>query len=844
MTARFLASFLGQIAAYATGVTAAVLAFRKLNEQLHGIPTWGSAIIVFAPLILALTLHTIPTFIAEYRRKRLAEIVVPAKAGYFSLAPRLDEGTFDRADKKHLEILRWVERHPGRLLYLTGLSGSGKSSILTACVLPRLKSEQVRAITLRGYQNPVATIHEELCRPGVIWQIPPKEEIDTLSLLTRAAQETRPHRLLIVLDQFEEALILQDKNKIALLEGLLSSLRHNPVENLTFLLVIRSDYTGLIGNFAFPPLVQGDNWQEIPPFTESAAREFMMGSGLKVSEVLLRGILREAAEIDQTKGLIRPVTINLCGLVLGRFTSGMPRGFRPGSLIRGFLQESLTLRPIRDVTPRILPQLISHSLTKIPRQIDELAKNSGLDPAVVRGCVYVLAQSDRAIVRSIDSEQQTWEISHDFLVPLIDSIIARWFISLWRRSRPLLPWLAAAVLLLVFRLLSTHPPEPHVGYLSPNHADDVGSNGQRLGVLGPIPVSRGGSKASLIFADVLGSSGQAMSQNISKSGRIVFQMAGSTGDPREPGVPVTTQVVANGMEDDFRVSDKSLSPSFLFLMGDQVLYFGGSEYYYSEFYSPFVQYPAPILALAGNHEGSAINAFLDNFCATGFHLTDAARGINRTAQIQPGVYFTFQAPFVRIIALYSNAGETAGVISSEGGVAGQVGDQQLAFLESALNQIKTENFRGAVIVAVHHDPYSLDREESPNMQADLDAIFKKTGVWPHAIISGHSHTYSRYTRRVGGMEIPYVVSGNGGYSIHYGQHRKSDLATPSHLSVPNDDVTLEAYDWDRFGYLWVSVDESKLRIEYRPVSSELGSNQHLPPGDSVTVDLNTHHLVQ
>jgi len=59
------------------------------------------------------------------------------------------------------------------------------------------------------------------------------------------------------------------------------------------------------------------SWKEVPPFSEIAAREFLRGSGLQVSDDLLNGVLREAAEIEQTKGLIRPVTINLCGRECG-----------------------------------------------------------------------------------------------------------------------------------------------------------------------------------------------------------------------------------------------------------------------------------------------------------------------------------------------------------------------------------------------------------------------------------------------------------------------------------------------------------------------------------------------
>ena len=155
-------------------------------------------------------------------------------------------------------------------------------------------------------------------------------------------------------------------------------------------------------------------------------------------------VLREAAEIEQTKGLVRPITINLCGLVLGRFATGLPRGFRPGQLIRGFLQESVFLASIRDVAPLVVPHLISGYVTKRPRSVEELANETTVDAAEVRGCLRILRQRERAIVRPLDEEQKTWEISHDFLVPLLDSIVARWRVSLWRKTRPWLPWVVAA----------------------------------------------------------------------------------------------------------------------------------------------------------------------------------------------------------------------------------------------------------------------------------------------------------------------------------------------------------------------------------------------------------------
>src|SRR5262249_17912831 len=150
------------------------------------------------------------------------------------------------------------------------------------------------------------------------------------------------------------------------------------------------------------------------------------------------------------------------------------------------------------------------------------------------------------------------------------------------------------------------------------------------------------------------------------------------------------------------------------------------------------------------------------------------------AMTQPGVYFTLEAPFVRIIGLFSNALEDPGLISSEGQVWGAVPDYQLAFLEEQLKRIHDEQYPGAVLLAVHHPPFSYataaaagasggNHGSSLAMLRQIDTICKAQGVYPHAVISGHAHNYQHYMRQVklGKVEydVPFVVCGNGGHNV-------------------------------------------------------------------------------
>src|SRR5271165_5301493 len=165
---------------------------------------------------------------------------------------------------------------------------------------------------------------------------------------------------------------------------------------------------------------------------------------------------------------------------------------------------------------------------------------------------------------------------------------------------------------------------------------------------------------------------------------------------------------------DYDDPDPRSVPSFFYHLGDVVYSFGEAQYYYDQFYDAYRDYPAPIFAIAGNHDGmvspltstSTLQAFLANFCTAGEpqHRTPEAGGLVRTAQVQPSVFFTLEAPFVRILGLYSNCLEDPGVISTEGNPAySHVGDAQLAYLAAALKRAKESS--DAIVIAVHHPPY-------------------------------------------------------------------------------------------------------------------------------------------
>jgi hypothetical protein len=369
---------------------------------------------------------------------------------------------------------------------------------------------------------------------------------------------------------------------------------------------------------------------------------------------------------------------------------------------------------------------------------------------------------------------------------------------------------------------------------------------KELGTVEAFPAPRGGAAEPVLqFADALGSQGPAHVAAIQNAGQIVFHTVGDTGSTNGPS---TQSLVADKMMADFIEDNPADVPSFFYHLGDVVYNFGEAAYYYDQFYEPYRNYPAPILSIPGNHDGvtypketvPTLDAYLRNFCsATPVH-TDEAGGLSRTAMIQPGVYYTLEAPFLRLLGIYSNALEDPGVISTEGNTRRTLNDDQITYLKTALARCKSENFTGAVLVAVHHPPFTggVNHGGSPRMLQDMDDAATQAGFWPHVVLSAHSHNYQRYTRTVSGLTIPYIVAGMGGHGVTKMRTTASGNAIRTPMTVGGT-LTLESYDDTHFGYMRVIVNATTLRMEFHPAED---GGTIKTPDDAFTLDLKTRAI--
>src|SRR5262249_29783025 len=124
--------------------------------------------IIGAPLVIILLFSMLPTAWQALREHRLKATVIGGdvqfKPGYFRLQPygAADRDTFKRLDAAYDAILGWLKSTEASLLYLSGASGVGKSSLLNARVLPQLRDSGWMVIETRLFGDPIERLRTAL----------------------------------------------------------------------------------------------------------------------------------------------------------------------------------------------------------------------------------------------------------------------------------------------------------------------------------------------------------------------------------------------------------------------------------------------------------------------------------------------------------------------------------------------------------------------------------------------------------------------------------------------------------------------------------------------------------
>ncbi len=306
---------------------------------------------------------------------------------------------------------------------------------------------------LRSFDDPLRVLRSNLLTEGAVWSKPPKSDAaePVIDLLRRACSylEESSRRLVLIFDQFEEALILHQGEPQSLrpICDFLDAVVRIGLPRLTVLVTLRTEYEGMLAGLRLAPFEQGGNWMKVNPFSERDAREFLKNGFKRMGDDLLDAMMAEAAAIEGTRGLVRPITLNMLGAVLARSADNKELRAARGRVLTAELERLLDAPDIRDQAREILAPMLTDAGTKRPRSIGELERATGVQAGALEGCLLHLASHGlvRRVNRTSDLRERIWEVSHDFVARLIENVLRRPRRRLWALTRSV--GLAAAFLI-------------------------------------------------------------------------------------------------------------------------------------------------------------------------------------------------------------------------------------------------------------------------------------------------------------------------------------------------------------------------------------------------------------
>ncbi|HEY9231981.1 MAG TPA: serine/threonine-protein kinase, partial [Blastocatellia bacterium] len=381
------------------------------------------------------------------QRRSPLRVAVASGAAFRGLLPfqEADRHRFFGREAETHTLLAMIAHSEFRFGVVFGESGSGKTSLLKASVLPRLREAGFVPIICRSYKDPVATLIAECRRQCGLAMADAESVADYLKRVCR--ELCAP--LVVVCDQFEEffvnhktrrerepfiAAVGQCYNDDALPVKFLFSLRSD------FLYTISSEFAGRV-----PEPLMSARLFHLHNFDEQQAAEIIERSarvaGLPFEPGLSRLVARDLAAADA----VLPSELQIIGERLQSRRIYTAQDYRRAGgkepLVYTFLEDVMQATGDQESARLLLRTLISDEGTRLTLTLDEIARRTQRSRAVVERLLGLFVSA--RLVREIQ-EDDPWryELMHEYLIAKINQITGRVMDATQRANRLFRQYLA------------------------------------------------------------------------------------------------------------------------------------------------------------------------------------------------------------------------------------------------------------------------------------------------------------------------------------------------------------------------------------------------------------------
>ena len=322
------------------------------------------------------------------------------------------------------KVSREIWASSSGIVVLCGRSGVGKTSLIKAGLVPRLKRERdVLAVYTRFGKDPEQSIINVLQTHLEIKGKVRQDSYSNLKHLLKDLFQEHQQEIVIFMDQSEEAFIKLGQQFLEQFFSLVRELVLDPTIGIKFVFTLREDYLGRLAKYQsqIPRLLE--TVYRLQELTREAAREAIIKPAqkcqLKVEEALIEEILD-----DLSPDRILPAHLQIVCHRLYQECNG--KGLtvalyeqveRANYILKQHLEEAMERLPddVEPVARKVLRSLVTSEQTKDLLSLEQIVKRTGLAENKVGQAIHDLIHGQR-LLREVDGDPIRFEFSHESLV--------------------------------------------------------------------------------------------------------------------------------------------------------------------------------------------------------------------------------------------------------------------------------------------------------------------------------------------------------------------------------------------------------------------------------------------
>lgn len=336
-----------------------------------------------------------------------------------------DSEIFFGRKKELAELYEKLMSAPTKIVTLFGRSGVGKTSLVMAGLVTKLVNENtVFPIYCRFGDDPEKSIINAIGQQFNIRTNTFSKLADILALLNKRNKDE--NRLVIIMDQTEEAFIKLGQYMLNSFFSMVGNLLVDDSHQLRFVFVVREDYLGILSTYQRTQIRKLFNTvMHLNALSHEAARDSICEParmcGIKIEKSLISAILN-----DLSPDYILPSNLQIiCSRMYQRSKKKWGLSLynklgRTSKILGEHLLEAMRKMPkalLQDVK-NVLKVMVTSEKTKDLLTFEQITQKTNIDPTTLKGILNELIHFHR-LLREVQGDAIKFELSHETLIDTI-----------------------------------------------------------------------------------------------------------------------------------------------------------------------------------------------------------------------------------------------------------------------------------------------------------------------------------------------------------------------------------------------------------------------------------------